>query len=205
MKALHQRICVYCGSNPGARPQYATAAKALGQTLAKKGIGLVYGGSGKGLMGILADSVLAEGGEAIGVITHQLKELGASHEGLTELKVVETMHERKALMAELSDGFIAMPGGIGTLEELFEALTWSQLGIHKKSCGLYNVEAYYAPLVTFLETMQAEKFFKGELSHMLAVESTPEALLDAMAHLKGASGLKWFDEEPCLHLKETIQ
>ena len=192
MAQTFRRICVFCGSNPGAKPDYAQGATWLGKTLAQNGIGLVYGGSGKGLMGILADAALAEGGEVIGVITHQLKGLGAAHDGLSELKVVETMHERKAAMAELSDGFIAMPGGIGTLEELFEAITWSQLGIHKKPCGLLNLADYYTPLTVFLNNMGTEKFFKGDLSQLLAVESGPEDLLSAMARCQGTSGLKWF-------------
>jgi uncharacterized protein (TIGR00730 family) len=190
-----RRICVFCGSNPGARPDYAIGAEALGTLLAEKGIGLVYGGSGKGLMGTLADAVLAGGGHVTGVITHHLADMGAAHHNLSDLVKVETMHERKATMASLSDGFIAMPGGIGTLEELFEALTWSQLGIHTKACGLFNIAGYYDRLVAFLGDMTREKFLKGNISDMLAVEHTPDALLSAMKSLKGASGQKWFAPE----------
>lgn len=190
-----RRICVFCGSNPGARPDYVRGAVALGRLLAQKEIGLVYGGSDKGLMGALADAVLAGGGHVTGVITHHLATMGAGHPGLSELMTVETMHERKAAMASLADGFIAMPGGIGTLEELFEALTWSQLGIHDKACGLFNIAGYYDRLMTFLDEMTREKFFKGDIGDMLAIAPDPDGLLAAMGTVKGASGQKWFDPE----------
>ena len=190
-----RRICVFCGSNPGARSDYTKGAEALGALLAEKEIGLVYGGSDKGLMGTLANAVLAAGGHVTGVITHHLVGMGAAHHSLSELVEVETMHERKATMASLSDGFIAMPGGIGTLEELFEALTWSQLGIHNKACGLFNIAGYYDRLVGFLDDMTREKFLKGDISDMLAVENKPDALLGAMETVRGASGQKWFEAE----------
>ena len=174
-----RRLCVYCGSSPGARPAYAEAAQALGSLLAHEGIGLVTGGGRVGLMGAVADAVLEAGGAAVGVIPQALFEREVGHEALTELHVVGSMHERKALMAHLSDGFVALPGGLGTLEEIAEMLTWSQLGLHPKPCGLLDVEGYFAPLVRFFDHATAERFVRPEHRAMLVVERTPEALLAA--------------------------
>ncbi|HEY8428354.1 MAG TPA: TIGR00730 family Rossman fold protein [Sandaracinaceae bacterium] len=154
------RLCVFCGSSPGRRPAYLEAARALGRTLAERGHGLVFGGASIGLMGAVADAALAAGGEVIGVIPRSLVDREIAHPGLTELHVVETMHERKALMTRLSDAFLALPGGHGTFDELFEALTWSQLGIHEKPIGLWDVEGYFAPLLSMLDAAVAEGFVR---------------------------------------------
>ena len=172
-------ICVYCGSNPGTRPEYLEAAKALGKTLAANQITLVYGGAKIGIMGCIADTVLAEGGEVIGVMPQSLVDREVAHPGLTRLEVVSSMHERKALMAKLSDGFIAMPGGIGTLEEIFEVLTWAQLGFHRKPCGLLNIQGYYDHLSTFLDHVTEEGFVRDVHRAMLQVESAPEEMIKA--------------------------
>ncbi|MEN4099329.1 MAG: TIGR00730 family Rossman fold protein, partial [Anaerolineaceae bacterium] len=153
-----KRICVFCGSSPGARPEYLDAAAALGQALARRGLGLVYGGGRLGLMGAIARAALAAGGEVTGVIPRGLVEREVGFTELNDLRVVESMHERKALMIELSDGFIALPGGLGTIEEFFEALTWGQLGLHQKPCGLLNVSGYFDHLVAFLDNVRAEQF-----------------------------------------------
>jgi uncharacterized protein (TIGR00730 family) len=172
-----RRLCVYCGSSPGARPAYAEAAHALGTLLAHEGIGLVTGGGRVGLMGVVADAVLAAGGEATGVIPQALMDREVGHEGLTALHVVGSMHERKALMAHLADAFVALPGGLGTLEEIAEMLTWAQLGLHPKPCGLLDVAGYYAPLVRFFDHATAERFVRPEHRALLAVESDPAQLL----------------------------
>ncbi|HET6628983.1 MAG TPA: TIGR00730 family Rossman fold protein [Woeseiaceae bacterium] len=187
MKAL----CVYCGSNPGHRGVYAAAAEDLGRTLAARGIGLVYGGAGKGLMGRLADAVLAAGGEVQGVIPHTLMRKEIAHPALTELHVVNTMHERKAMMAELSDGFLALPGGFGTLEEIIEIVTWAQLRFHDKPCGLLNVEGFFTHLLAYLDHAEAEGFLKPEHRRMLAVEEQPEALIEAFEHYRAPHVEKW--------------
>lgn len=173
-----KRICVFCGSSLGAREEYRAAAVALGRTLVEKGLGLVYGGANVGLMGAVADAVMEHGGEVIGVMPKLLMPFEVEHNGLADLRVVETMHERKALMAELSDGFIALPGGIGTLEELFEVWTWGQLGAHEKPCGLLDVAGYYQGLRTFIDHMVTEKFLKAPYRAMLMVEQEPAALLE---------------------------
>jgi uncharacterized protein (TIGR00730 family) len=170
-------IAVYCGASFGADPKYADAARALAQVLVAHNIGLVYGGGNVGLMGTIADEVLRLGGEATGVIPRALVEREVGHTGLTRMFVVKDMHERKAMMADLSDGFIAMPGGMGTLEELFEMLTWSQLGIHAKPIGVLNVDGFYDGLVGFLRHLQGEGFVRPEHAGLMMVESTPEALL----------------------------
>lgn len=174
-----QSICVYCGSNAGLRPEYADAARRFGRLLAERHIRLVYGGASVGLMGELADAVLAAGGEVIGVIPHALVAKEVAHHGLSELLVTASMHERKARMAELSDGFVALPGGLGTFEELFEAWTWAQLGIHHKPCALLNVAGYYDRLVGFFEHAEAEGFMRRLHQSMLLVAETPDQLLDA--------------------------
>jgi uncharacterized protein (TIGR00730 family) len=171
------RLCVFSGSSPGARPEYLAAARAFGDLLARQGIGLVYGGAGVGLMGALADAALESGAEVIGVIPRALVEAEIAHEGLTKLHVVDGMHERKALMAELSDGFVALPGGAGTLEELFEVWTWGQLGLHTKPSGLLNVGGYYDGLSAFIDRMVEEEFLLAPYRAMLLVEDDPEKLL----------------------------
>ncbi len=170
-------IAVYCGANPGADPVYAGAARVLGRLLAERGIGLVYGGGHVGLMGIVADAALAAGGRVTGVIPQQLVDRELAHPGLTELFVVRNMHERKAMMAELSDGFIAMPGGMGTLEELFEMLTWSQLGIHAKPVGVLNVAGFYDQLAAFIGHAAQQGFIRPEHHALMQVETDPAVLL----------------------------
>lgn len=171
-------ICIYCGSSPGASPLYAQAARRLAKEMVADNIGLVYGGAHVGLMGIIADEVLRLGGEATGVIPKTLLDREVGHQGLTRLHIVKDMHERKALMAELSDGFIAMPGGIGTLEELFEAFTWSQLGIHDKPIGLLNVNGFYDGLIGFIQHLVNERFLKDQQAGIIMVESNEAALIE---------------------------
>ena len=173
-----KRVCVYCGSNPGRRPEYIAAAGQLGRELSKRGLGLVYGGASIGVMGAIADAVLESGGEAIGVIPKSLALREVAHTGLSEMHVVKSMHERKALMAELSDGFIALPGGWGTLEEIFEVLTWAQLGFHHKPCGFLNVAGYYTGLHQFLEHCMNERFVRKAYRAMLILEDAPKPLLE---------------------------
>lgn len=173
-----KKICVYCGSSDGARPEYRQAAAALGRAMLEKDIDLVYGGAGVGLMGTLADTVLKGGGRVTGVIPEPLVKREISHTGLTELVVVGSMHERKSMMAELSDGFIALPGGIGTMEELFEILTWSHLGIHKKPCALLNVVGYYDHLNAFMQQGVNQGFIRKETESKLIIKEDPKALLD---------------------------
>lgn len=186
-----RRVCVYAGSNPGSDPVYADAARALAATLAERGIGLVYGGGRVGLMGVLADTMLGVGGEAIGVMPQALIDREIGHRGLTELRVVDSMHERKAQMAELSDAFVAVPGGIGTLEELIEAYTWSQLGIHQKPCGVLNVRGYYDHLAAFLDHAVGEGFLRPQHRAVLRVASEPAELLDRMAGYEQPTVGKW--------------
>jgi uncharacterized protein (TIGR00730 family) len=187
------RICVFSGSSNGRRPAYRTAATLLGQTLVSRGYELVYGGARVGLMGAVADAVLADGGHVIGVIPQALVEREVAHTGLPDLRVVSSMHERKALMSELSDGFIALPGGWGTIEELFEVLTWGQLGLHRKPCGLLNVEGYYDPLMAFLRHGFDEQFVRTAFERMLLVSDSPAALLDAFASFEPPAQAKWMD------------
>lgn len=176
-----RRICVYCGSSSGRRPEYAEGAKHLARILAAERIGLVYGGASVGIMGMVADAALAEGGEVIGVIPQDLVDWEVAHHGLTDLQVVGSMHERKARMAELSDAFVALPGGLGTLEEVFEVLTWAQLGIHQKPCGLLNIGGYYDQLSRFLDHAVSEEFIRTAHRTMLIVEDEPEELLRSFA------------------------
>lgn len=190
-----KKICVYCGSSSGKNPAYAQAATVLGRAMQKRGIGLVYGGAAVGIMGAVADAVLAAGGEVIGVIPKSLALKEVAHHQLTELHVVESMHERKAMMAELSDGFIALPGGWGTLEELFEMLTWAQLGFHQKPCGLLNIEAYYDGLIGFLDNAFEQEFVNEQYRPMLLKAAQPEALLDQFAHYTAPVVRKWVGEE----------
>jgi len=172
-----KRICVFCGSNPGTNPAYLKAARQIGTLLAEKGIGLVYGGASIGVMGEVADAALKVGGEVIGIIPKVLAKKEIAHPNLSDLKVVESMHARKALMAEVSDGFIALPGGLGTFEELFEILTWAQLGLHAKPCGLLNVAHYYDKLVEFLKHAVGEQFIKKKHHALLLIDKDPTLLL----------------------------
>jgi len=171
-------LCIYCGSSQGRSGIYASSAILLAEALVSRNIRMIYGGAGIGIMGILADHVLKLGGQAIGVIPKALAHKEVAHQHLTELHITHSMHERKMLMAELADGFIALPGGLGTLEELFEIWTWAQLGIHDKPCGLLNVEGYYDSLIKFLGHVLAEQFVKRHHHAMLIVEETPDLLLE---------------------------
>jgi uncharacterized protein (TIGR00730 family) len=172
-----KRICVFCGSSPGAKPEYMLAAEQLGHTLVNNNLGLIYGGARVGIMGKIAQTVLDDGGEIIGVIPRDLFDREVAFKGLSDLRVVDSMHERKALMADLSDGFIALPGGLGTLEEFLEVITWAQLGIHKKPCGFLNIENYYDGLINFLNYTVSEKFVEPEFSSMILIDTNPESLL----------------------------
>jgi uncharacterized protein (TIGR00730 family) len=171
-----RRVCVFCGSSSGTRPEYAGAARRFGAALAGSGLGLVYGGGHVGLMGVLADAVLAAGGEVVGVIPQALVDRELAHRRLTELLVVETMHQRKALMADRADAFAALPGGFGTADELFEILTWAQLGLHAKPVGLLNVASFFGPLLAWADLAVREGFLRAEHRDMLAVTEEPEAL-----------------------------
>ncbi|WP_306537088.1 TIGR00730 family Rossman fold protein [Geobacter sp.] len=188
-----KRICVFCGSSPGRNPAYRDAAEALGRLLAREGIGLVYGGSSVGLMTAVADAALAGGGEVIGVIPHSLEVKEIAHPGLSAIHVVGSMHERKALMVELADGFVALPGGMGTFDEFFEVVTWAQLGIHVKPCGLLNVGGYYDRLTAFLDHAVAERFVKGEHREMIVVEEKPEELLERFRAYRSPVVERWLD------------
>jgi uncharacterized protein (TIGR00730 family) len=172
-----KRVCVFCGSSPGSRPEYAEAAGALGKALAKNKIGLVYGGGKVGLMGIVASAAMKAGGEVTGVIPRELVDKEVAYKAITDLRIVNSMHERKALMAELSDGFIALPGGLGTIEEFFEIVTWAQLGIHKKPCGLLNACGYYDKAIDFLDSAVREEFVAPASRSLVMVEEDPETLL----------------------------
>ena len=188
-------ICIYCGSSPGRLEDYGTAACALAKALVNRNIKLVYGGAGIGIMGMLADQVLKLGGQAIGVIPKALAHKEVAHNNLTQLHVTQSMHERKMLMAELSDGFIALPGGIGTLEELFEVWTWAQLGFHNKPCGLLNVKGYYDSLIVFLDHVLAEQFVKKEHHALLIVETNPDALLDRYVNYQPPAVRNWVGKD----------
>jgi uncharacterized protein (TIGR00730 family) len=190
-------ICVFSGSNTGKRQEYQQAARDLGQELVARGLGLVYGGASVGLMGVIADTVLAGGGEVIGVIPRALFRREVAHEHLTTLHEVGSMHERKALMADLSDGFIALPGGFGTFDELFEITTWAQLGLHTKPIGLLNVAGYFTPLLTMVSHAVTEGFIPPDHAHILLNSTSPADLLDnfaAFAPLSDQS--KWLDIPP---------
>ena len=181
------RLCVFCGSSLGARSAYRAGAEAFGALLAERHIELVYGGARSGLMGAVADAALANGGRVIGVIPEALKERELAHLGLTDLRVVSSMHERKALMASLSDGFVALPGGIGTLEELFEVWTWSQLGLHDKPCALLDIEGFYSGLAAFMDHVVREGFLKPKQREALIVEADAAALLERMTRYRAAA------------------
>jgi uncharacterized protein (TIGR00730 family) len=186
-----KRICVYCGSNPGRQPVYREAAAELGKALVERDIALVYGGASIGVMGAVADAVLAHGGEVIGIIPQSLATREVAHNNLSELIVVTSMHERKAMMAELSDGFVALPGGWGTFEEIFEALTWAQLGIHEKPCGLLNIAGYYDHLGLFLQHAMDESFVREAYKPMIIMENEPVALLNRFAAYQPPKVHKW--------------
>jgi uncharacterized protein (TIGR00730 family) len=189
-----KRLCVFCGSATGRRPAYADATRALGAELARRGLGLVYGGGSVGLMGVLADAVLAAGGEVVGVIPRGLATKELAHEGLSQLHLVSTMHERKALMASLADGFVGLPGGLGTLEEVLEVLTWAQLGIHRKPVALLNVGGYWDHLLALLAHAVAEGFVRPEYGALLLTEPTPETILDRLARWRPPDGPRvWLD------------
>ncbi|CCK82246.1 MULTISPECIES: LOG family protein [Desulfobacula] len=173
-----KRICVFCGSSPGSEPEYIEMAVQLGKELSKNKIGLVYGGGSVGMMGVLADSVVKAGGEVTGVITKKLFEMEVAFTELSDLRVVETMHERKAMMAELSDGFIALPGGFGTMDEIFEILTWSQLNILQKPCGFLNVKGYYNKLIDFIDHMILHDFINKACRTIVQVDEHPTSLLE---------------------------
>jgi uncharacterized protein (TIGR00730 family) len=187
------RVLVFCGSSPGARPEYAAAADELGRLIAQRGLGLVYGGARVGLMGAVADGALAAGGEVVGVIPRQLVEHELAHSGLTELREVTTMHERKALMADLSDAVIALPGGTGTLDELFELFTWSQLGLIRMPIGLLDVAGYWQPLLAMLDHMVAERLLRAEHRDTLLVSTDASALLDQLSGYEHHGTYKWLD------------
>jgi uncharacterized protein (TIGR00730 family) len=188
-----QRLCVFCGSNPGASPNYIEAARQIAKALVTRGLELVYGGGSIGVMGALADSVIEQGGKVIGIIPRPLWDREVGHGGLTELRLVKTIHERKALMTELADGFIALPGGIGTLEEFFEIWTWAQLGIHTKPCGLLNVSGYFDSLLAFLEHAVSEKFILDRHREMVLVEANVETLLERLMAYRAPDVPKWLD------------
>lgn len=189
------RLCVFCGSSKGAREIYIRAAQQLGHELALRRIELVYGGGNVGLMGVIADAVLKAGGRVTGVIPEQLMSRELGHTGIQDLRIVKTMHERKALMAELSDGFIAMPGGIGTYEEFFEVLTWAQLGLHAKPCALLNVDGFYNPVLRLLEHAIEEHFVRRDHRELMVVETGAAALLDRMAAHHAPHLHKWIDKD----------
>ena len=190
-----KRICVYLGSNPGFDPAYAQATKRLAHELIKRGLGLVYGGSDVGLMGLIANTCLEAGGEVIGVIPERLVEKEVAHNGLTKRFVVKSMHERKQKMADLSDGFIALPGGIGTLEEFFEALTWNQLGYHAKPCGLLDVKGYYTCLAEHMDRMVLNGFLVQEHRGMVLTDATPDGLLDQFETYDPPQVDKWIEKK----------
>lgn len=188
-----RHVCVYCGSSPGADPAYAEMAVALGRELVRRDIGLVYGGGAVGLMGILADSVLAAGGHVIGIIPEFLHSREIHHEGVSDLRIVSSMHERKSLMADSADAFVALPGGIGTFEELFEALTWTQLGVHDKPIGLLDVADFWTPLIALVDRAVKDKFLKPDAAAALMYATSPAGILDGFADFVPPDRNKWFD------------
>jgi uncharacterized protein (TIGR00730 family) len=188
-----KRICVFCASNNGTRPIHAETARALGRLLAARGLGMVYGGGNVGLMGAIADAAVAAGVEVVGVIPKALVNRELAHRGLSELHVVDSMHARKQLMHELSDAFVALPGGFGTLEELLETLTWGQLGLHAKPCGVVNVDGFYDPLLVLLDRALDDGLLRREHRRLLLVENSPEALLDRFVGWEPQALPKWID------------
>jgi uncharacterized protein (TIGR00730 family) len=190
-----KRVCVFCGSSPGARPAYSELARRLGGILAQRGVTLVYGGGNVGLMGVLANAVLAGRGNVIGVIPQAMVDLEVAHTGLADLRIVGSMHERKALMADLADAFIALPGGLGTVEEFCEVLTWAQLGMHRKPCGLINLENYFGHLIAFFDHAVRQRFVRPEHRAMVLVENDPERMIDRLAAYRPPTLEKWIDRE----------
>jgi hypothetical protein len=188
-----RRVCIFCGSYSGVRADYAVAARGMAAALVRNGLELVYGGGRVGLMGIVADEVLRLGGTAIGVIPRALREREVGYDGLTQLHVVETMHERKAMMADLADAFVALPGGLGTIEEIFEIWTWAQLGMHQKPCGFLDVAGYYTPLAAFLDHAAHEGFVRPQMRGTAMFDSEPEALLRRFAAYAPPAVEKWID------------
>ncbi|HVT64831.1 MAG TPA: TIGR00730 family Rossman fold protein [Mycobacteriales bacterium] len=186
-------VCVFCGSSPGADPAFEAAANALGDALARRGLRLVYGGGNVGLMGTVANAAINAGGEVLGVITRALEAKELAHHGLTELLAVDTMHERKAAMADASDCFVMLPGGFGTLDEFFEALTWTQLGVHAKPCGILDVNHYFDPLRVFLDLAVEKRFVRAEHRAMIVDETDPEVLLNKLAAWQPEHLDKWLD------------
>lgn len=186
-------VAVYCGSSPGADPGFTAAAGALGRSLARRGIRVVYGGGHVGLMGVLADAARSEGGEVHGVITRALEAKEIAHPGLTSLKVVETMHERKAAMADLADGFVMMPGGFGTLDEFFEVVTWTQLGVHVKPCGIVNVNGFFDPLLAQIAQAAEQRFLRHDHRNLVIVEQDPDRLIDRLGSWVPVVVDKWLD------------
>ena len=188
-----KRLCTYCGASSGRKPAYLAAAETLGNALATRGIGLVFGGGNTGMMGAVAQGAIRGGGETIGIIPHDLLKKETPYEGLTELVVVDSMHERKAMMAKLSDGFAALPGGLGTMEELFEVWTWAQLGFQRKPCALLNVEGYFDPLIRFLDSAVSEGFVEQQHRAMLIVENDAHALITKLESYVPPEVPRWLD------------
>jgi uncharacterized protein (TIGR00730 family) len=188
-------LCVFCGSNGGADPAYLDAAARTGRALAQRGVRLVYGGGKVGMMGAIADAALEAGGEVVGVIPQQIFDLEIGHEGVSDLRVVGSMHERKALMADLADAFVALPGGIGTFEELFEVFTWAQLGLHRKPLGLLDVAGYYAPLEAMLDHAVEQRFLRPQTRAMLVRDDSLDALLERFEHWEPPGLPKWLDRD----------
>jgi len=193
--AVIRSVCVYCGSSPGRDPAFAQAARDLGRLLAERQITLVYGGGHVGLMGLIADATLAAGGEVHGVITRALEQKEVAHQGLSRLQIAESMHDRKRAMAEAADGFIMLPGGLGTLEEFFEAATWTQLGIQSKPCGVLNIGGYFDPLIDLLQRSVEERFVRREHCDQLLVGTDPASLVDALAAWAPVVVDKWLDRK----------
>jgi uncharacterized protein (TIGR00730 family) len=193
--SLPMNLCIFCGSAVGSRAAYTEAAQRLGKLLVERGIGLVYGGGNVGLMGVIADSVLSGGGSVIGVMPRNLIAREIGHAGITELRVVDTMHQRKALMADLSSGFIALPGGYGTFDEFFEVVTWTQLGLHRKGCGLLNVDGYYDPMVAMLDRAVADGFILPHNRALVLDDTSPEPLLDRVLSFQPPATEKWLDRK----------
>ena len=189
------RVCVFCGSNPGARDDYANAARDLAAALVRKNLTLVYGGGRVGLMGVVADEVLRLGGPAIGVIPRALWDREVGHSALTETRIVETMHERKQMMSDLADAFIALPGGLGTIEEIFEIWTWAQLGMHAKPVGFLNVAGYYTQLMSFLDHAVGERFIREDIRNVAMLETSADALLERFASYTPPRVMQWIDRE----------
>jgi uncharacterized protein (TIGR00730 family) len=190
-----RRLCVFCGSSVGSNQAYIDAAEAMGTLLAQRGIGLVYGGGHVGLMGVIAEAALSAGGEVIGVIPRALFEREIGHSGVTDLRIVDSMHTRKAMMADLADAFVAMPGGVGTFEEFFEAVTWTQLGLHRKACGLLNVAGFYSPLAAFIDQAVDEGFIQPIHRAAIVVDDDPARLIETLSTVKVPDVPKWIKRD----------